>query len=707
MKNSRQCLTVHRPTGPRSSLWIQKCRQPVVVWLQILIFNAWIFAPVQMGRAEWVTQDPGGNAFGESAWHSLDVSGNDQYSTLTTLGSFSDADGDGLNNSQEAAWGTDPYNPDTDGDGHTDGNEVYYDTTNPASWNYFPPPAPVDSDNDGYDDLSDPAIADSSNYSTVNQTWWYSDALGDADGDGISNFSDSTPWPLIPTDDTDGDGLLNAVDPAPQDWMNSSNYNNTSWYGSALGDIDSDGTSNYYDLSPYDSPPTGNPGDPPPPPPDQDLDGIPDGDDPAPTDWANTSPINGSSWYGTANENSDNDTFANFFDPAPFDSANYSYANGTAWNGAAMDDNDNDGQANFFDGDPSPSTIVDNFTTFSMDTDGDGLTDAEETGYGTNSASIDSDSDGLTDYEELRSYHTDPLEAYSIHIAHPTTTPYSTDFYLVDMTDQDAGFGDGIPDWVETFYGLNPNDASDAYGDLDGDGVSNVEQYQVGIPLNANLVLFDADHDGMTTVFELHFQLNATVFDDSVEDPDGDGLFNFEEAALVLNPRTATSRSASGVPISDWSVLSASGRLLPYDIGSRVNAGDWDADGLPDAWEHRYGLESNPAGGMKIRTPDASADYDGDGVTNAEEFTLGFNPLIQETHAGTNDSNFDRDGDGLSDVYELRNGLDFITDNGDADHDGVSDAQELLEGTDPNDAGSNSRVLIGLKVLTLWSAESQ
>ncbi len=191
-----------------------------------------------------------------------------------------------------------------------------------------------------------------------------------------------------------------------------------------------------------------------------------------------------------------------------------------------------------------------------------------------------------------------------------------------------------------------------------------------------------------------------------LEDTDNDGLFNFEEAALVLNPRTATSRLASGVPISDWSVLSASGRLLPSDIGSRVNAGDWDADGLPDAWEHRYGLESNPAGGMKIRTPDASADCDGDGVTNAEEFTLGFNPLIQETHAGTNDSNFDRDGDGLSDIYELRNGLDFITDNGDADHDGVSDAQELLEGTDPNDAGSNSRTLVGLRVLTLLVGQS-
>lgn len=35
-----------------------------------------------------------------------------------------DSDGDGLNNADEAIWGTDPKNPDTDGDGFKDGEEV-------------------------------------------------------------------------------------------------------------------------------------------------------------------------------------------------------------------------------------------------------------------------------------------------------------------------------------------------------------------------------------------------------------------------------------------------------------------------------------------------------------------------------------------------------------------------------------------------------
>lgn len=38
--------------------------------------------------------------------------------------------------------------------------------------------------------------------------------------------------------------------------------------------------------------------------------------------------------------------------------------------------------------------------------------------------------------------------------------------------------GDGIPDWWEEKYGLNPDDPSDANEDLDGDGYSNLKEYQ-------------------------------------------------------------------------------------------------------------------------------------------------------------------------------------------------------------------------------------
>ncbi|TAL19964.1 hypothetical protein EPN90_02020 [Patescibacteria group bacterium] len=43
------------------------------------------------------------------------------------------------------------------------------------------------------------------------------------------------------------------------------------------------------------------------------------------------------------------------------------------------------------------------------DTDGDGLTDAEEQSFGTDPSKTDTDGDGLTDFEEVRTWQTDPL----------------------------------------------------------------------------------------------------------------------------------------------------------------------------------------------------------------------------------------------------------------------------------------------------------
>ena len=48
--------------------------------------------------------------------------------------------------------------------------------------------------------------------------------------------------------------------------------------------------------------------------------------------------------------------------------------------------------------------------------------------------------------------------------------------------------GDGIPDAVETAWGLNPRDPTDAEGDADKDGFTNLEEYQAGTdPENADV----------------------------------------------------------------------------------------------------------------------------------------------------------------------------------------------------------------------------
>lgn len=66
-------------------------------------------------------------------------------------------------------------------------------------------------------------------------------------------------------------------------------------------------------------------------------------------------------------------------------------------------------------------------------------------------------------------------------------------------------------------------------------------------------------------------------------------------------------------------------------------AGDSDNNGLPDEWEASY-LAWLTQFGIQITAPDPSGDYDGDGLTNAEEFMLGTNPFLMDT-----------DGDGLPD----------------------------------------------------------
>ena len=159
------------------------------------------------------------------------------------------------------------------------------------------------------------------------------------------------------------------------------------------------------------------------------------------------------------------------------------------------------------------------------DFDSDALADIDEYANSTNPTSSDTDGDSLTDAEEVNTYNTDPLS-----------------------TDTD---GDGIADDYEIANWMDPL-VNDSAEDADGDGLSNLEEYNAGTdPFKA-----DTDGDGMRDDYEVANGLDPFV-DDGAADLDGDGLTNLEE----------------------------------YQAGTAANNADSDGDGYSDAEEAAAGSD--------------------------------------------------------------------------------------------------------------------
>ena len=128
---------------------------------------------------------------------------------------------------------------------------------------------------------------------------------------------------------------------------------------------------------------------------------------------------------------------------------------------------------------------------------------------------------------------------------------------------------------------------------------------------------------------------------------------------------------------------------------------DTDADGLPDVWE--IGL-------LGDLDSDGAGDFDGDGLSNAEELANKVDPSHVDTDRdgledgpeisehGSSPSKADTDGDTLTDFAEV---TQFSTDPavGDSDGDGALDSVEVNAefGTDPNDAASVPDVIVAVQ----------
>lgn len=194
-----------------------------------------------------------------------------------------------------------------------------------------------------------------------------------------------------------------------------------------------------------------------------------------------------------------------------------------------------------------------------VDTDGDGLTDAEELVLGTDPFDIDSDDDGISDGEEVLTTLTDPTlcdtdgdgltDGLELSVTAPLadpdgpggpllgtdvspgscfradTDPSTSTDPLVANTDGDGGAADPCLDGDED---ANRNGAVDvgetdpnaddcpAAGDTDGDGLTDAEEAVLGTdPFD-----IDTDDDGISDGDEVRITLTDPV----VCDTDGDGL---------------------------------------------------------------------------------------------------------------------------------------------------------------------------------------
>jgi len=284
------------------------------------------------------------------------------------------------------------------------------------------------------------------------------------------------------------------------------------------------------------------------------------------------------------------------------------------------------------------------------DADEDGLTDIDETFYGTNWLSNDTDSDLMVDSWEVY-YGLDPNNASdagddpdldgftNLGEYFNNTNPRNND------TDWDA-----IPDYWEFINGLNPL-FDDAYEDPDNDTIINLDEFHYG----TSPISDDTDSDLMPDIWEINNSLNPLI-DDSEADPDFDGA----------------------------------GNLLEYYYSTNPNNNDTDSDLMADGWEIQYSL--NPL------LDDSANDSDSDMLSNLEEFQAGTNPQEPDSDFddltdadeinihGTNPMSNDTDSDLMPDGWEVFNSLNPLANDSalDPDLDNLTNLEEYIYGTLPD-----------------------
>jgi len=216
---------------------------------------------------------------------------------------------------------------------------------------------------------------------------------------------------------------------------------------------------------------------------------------------------------------------------------------------------------------PGVVSVFDFHVENPVDTDGDGLNDAEEMLYGTDPELVDTDEDGLDDHDEVVR-GTNPIDP-----------------------DSDA---DGLSDGEEVALGTNP-----LVVDTDGDGLGDGLEAEV---YGSDPLVTDSDGDGIGDAAEVTAGTSPIL-----ADTDGDGLNDLAEQTAGTNPLL---KDTDGDGATDGDEVSA---------GSDPFVTDTDDDGLLDGQE------------LNIGSSPLLWDTDGDGFTDPEEVAMGTDPASADT----------------------------------------------------------------------------